>query len=145
MTKQVLLMMKGAPATGKTTYADFWIKEAANRIRVNKDSLRVMVQGHANNLLSKEGEALIHRICDQAVQAALSAGFSVVVDNVNIAAKHERRYAAFAKQAGAAFEVKNMNLTCTLEEALERNELRDRTVPSGMIVGLHGRKQNVGH
>ena len=95
-----LIMLKGLPASGKTTYAKKMIDEAPkNSIkRVNKDDLRAMID---NGTWSKGNEKFILVVRDNIVMEALITGKHIIVDDTNLVPKHEERLRELAKVCGA--------------------------------------------
>lgn len=84
---QTLLILKGLPASGKTTYARGWVaQDPDRRIRVNKDDIRKML-GYTR---SKEG--LVVKVLMEAVYTALTQGFNVVVDDTNFNPIHKETF-----------------------------------------------------
>jgi len=77
-----LLLLKGLPASGKSTYAKELEKQGW--ARANKDDIRKMF---FSNYTHKD-EAEVVRMEDARVVAALLDGKNVVVDDTNFAPKH---------------------------------------------------------
>lgn len=98
----ILRMLRGLPASGKTTYAK--ALEAEGWVRVNKDDIRIQL-GMSRSAYKREQEAAVIDRRDDAICKALEAGKSVVSDDTNFGKKHEPRLRELAKRYGAAFEV----------------------------------------
>jgi len=82
-----VIMTKGLPGSGKTTWAKRMVDEETNVYkRINKDDLRAMLD---NGNFSKANEKLIIKVRDQLILAALENGNHVIVDDTNLAPKHE--------------------------------------------------------
>lgn len=94
-----LLVLKGLPASGKSTHAFELVKQGWKR--VNKDDLRAMIDG---GKWSKENEEIIRYAEYFIARGLLQGGFSVVVDDTNFAWKDI--WEIIAKDEGADFEVK---------------------------------------
>lgn len=94
-----LLILKGLPASGKSTYAKDLVKKGWKR--VNKDDLRDMID---NNTWSKEKEKYIVNIEQFIVAHFLASGFNVVVDDTNFA--WEDTWKQLATNEGSDYEVK---------------------------------------
>lgn len=85
-----VLILKGLPGSGKTTFAQSWIQEdPKNRVRTNKDDIRAMLNYGAYH--NGQFEQLVVAIEDQAILAAIKAGKDIVCDNTNLRPVHERR------------------------------------------------------
>lgn len=106
-----LLLLKGLPGSGKTTYAKKLEKQGW--ARANKDDIRKMF---FSNYTHKD-EAEVVRMEDARVVAALLDGKNVVVDDTNFAPKHRRRLEAMAQKHGAEFKV--MFIDTPLEECIK--------------------------
>lgn len=133
-----LIITRGLPASGKTTWAKAWVLEdPENRARVNRDSFRAMMHVDVANT-SQLTEGLITRLSQEAVRTYLKAGISVVVDDTNLRLKTAREWATIAAQAGAGFGVAEFT-DVALEECIRRNKGRDGEVPEKVIRSMHTR------
>lgn len=130
MAKKVL-MLKGLPASGKSTYAK-QLAEAGSYVRVNKDDLRAMLHSGKFN---KTNEQQVVRIRDAIIRDTLGAGKSVVVDDTNFAPEHEARLKELAKQYGAEFHTKFFDITPEL--AIERDLKRPVSVGAKVIMRMY--------
>lgn len=82
-----LIVLRGLPGSGKTTWARQWVAEDPdNRVRVNRDDLRMMFYGKKVDLSQKQ-ETQISRAERALVREYLNRGLSVVLDAMNL---HER-------------------------------------------------------
>lgn len=121
-----LIMLQGPPGAGKTTWALAQCARSDERyIRVNKDDLRLELLGVRKGDhkfapdVNRDEKAIILPERDRRISAALKAGFNVIVDDTNVAPKHEKRLRELAAQFGAAFEVKAFDTD--VEECIRRN------------------------
>jgi predicted kinase len=122
-----LVLTRGIPASGKSTWAKTWVLAGKNRVRINRDDIRMQ-------LFNKEfgvDELAVTAVEDAMVAAALKAGNSVVVDDCNIQRKYINRLAAIGHRYGAHVRVVQFDIR--LDEALSRNAKRDRVVPENVI------------
>lgn len=121
-----LIMLKGLPASGKTTYA----KKLAESgyVRVNKDDMRSMLHG---GKWSKENEKQVLAIRDQIISNSLENGKSVVVDDTNFAPKHAERLKQLAQNHGATFETKFFDVP--VEDCIKRDLQRPNSVGEKVI------------
>ena len=123
-----LLMLKGLPASGKSTWAKNKVASDHNWTRVNKDDLRDMLHGGKH---SKANEKIIITVRDAIIIAALQKGRNVVVDDTNFAPYHETRLREIATLYMAAFEIKEFPID--LDEAIRRDLGRARSVGESVI------------
>lgn len=78
--KQQLVLTKGLPGSGKSTWAKAWVQEdPKNRVRVNRDDIRHMLGPY----WVPTREKLVDGIEESTILMALMKGYSVVVDATN--------------------------------------------------------------
>jgi predicted kinase len=130
-----LFMLKGLPASGKTTWARKYQETLGKGkvTRVNKDDLRAMLH---NGEWSNHNEKEVLAVRDFVVTNALSRGQHVIVDDTNLDPKHERDLRELAEKANANFEVvafvqvDERSVYDTYQLCLERNRKRYSFPPS---------------
>lgn len=124
-----LVLLRGYPASGKTTFAMKWLKEDQdNRFRFNRDDLRASIG--AEGIASYQQEMNISVVEKAGIEALLKKGVSVVVDATNLKMKFARSFADIAVAAGADFRV--VDFDTPVEECLKRN--RNRGLNGGRVV-----------
>jgi predicted kinase len=128
-----LILTRGIPASKKTTWAKSWVKAGKNRVRINRDDIRMQLFGVEFGC----DEDAVTVVQDAMVEAALKAGKSVVVDDCNIMRRYINRLAAIGHKYMARVFVKQFNIE--LSEALALNAARDRVVPEKVIRDMHRR------
>jgi predicted kinase len=130
-----LLITRGLPASGKTTFAR---KLQPNVVRVNRDDLRRML--HGQRLFTQWAEGQVTHAQRAAVEALLRAHADVIVDDTNLRAKTVREWAELAARFGATFEVHDFT-DVPLEECIRRDADRDPAdqVGADAIKRMHGR------
>jgi len=143
MTPRVHLM-RGLPASGKTTRARELVAASNGRMRrVNLDDLRAMLDpGTDRERKSAAHEETVLAIQDAAVLAAVGGGFDIVVDNTHLVARIPNRLKRVL--AGrAVFEVHDFT-GVPVEECLRRDALRPNPVGEQAILGMAKRLASVG-
>lgn len=120
-----LLITRGLPASGKTTFAR---KLQPYVVRVGRDDLRVML--HGRRLFTQWAEGQVTAVQRTVVEALLRAGASVVVDDTNLRPATARGWAEMAARFSASFEVHDFT-DVPLAECLRRDADR----PSDLRVG----------
>lgn len=127
-----LLITRGLPASGKTTFAKRWVaQDPLHRARVNRDDLRLMVY-NAQFLPDLEKQITVAQ--HAAVAALLDSGFDVVADDTNLRPKYVRDWRRFAVARGHDFRVQEFPID--VEEAIHRDRLRERPVGEDAIRGM---------
>ena len=121
-------MLKGLPASGKSTYAKELVSKNHNWVRVNKDDLRAMMN---NGEFSYKLEKQIVKTERELVDIALKNGKSVVIDDTNFNLDHELFFRGSARQYGAEFNVKFFDTP--LEECIKRDIKRPNGVGETVI------------
>lgn len=116
-------MLKGIPASGKSTYAKELVSVNHNWVRVNKDDLRAMMNG---GVFSGKLEKHIVRTERELVENALKLGKNVIVDDTNFNPNHEIFFRALAYQYSAEVEVKFFDIP--LEMCIDRDNKRPNGV-----------------
>ncbi len=123
-----ILMLKGLPASGKSTYAKELIKTQPNWVRINKDDIREMING---SQWSKENEKQVLIVRDNLIFQYITAGYNVVVDDTNLNPKHEKQIKEIANKLNVDFEVKNFDTP--ISECIKRDALRTKPVGKKVI------------
>lgn len=129
-----LIMTKGLPASGKTTWAKIKVKKSQGTVkRVNKDDLRNMIDAQE---WSKTNEKHILRIRDRITEYYLYEGFDVIVDDTNLHPKHKKALKEIADTYKAEFEIKDFS-DVPLKTCIKRDCKRDNSVGEKVIRQMH--------
>jgi len=120
-----LLITRGLPASGKTTFAR---KLQPRVVRVNRDDLRLML--HGRRLFTERAEDQVTHLQRMSVEALLARGADVIVDDTNLRGSTVREWAVLAARFRATFEVHDLT-EVPLDECLRRDAGR----PDGVRVG----------
>lgn len=133
--EQELILCRGIPASGKSTWAKTWVTAGENRVRINRDDIRMQMFGKPFGV----NEFVVTKIEDAMVLKALKCGMSVVVDDTNIKHEYVKRFAALASTCGVPVTVKRFDID--VEEAIRRNQARADNggafVPVDVIRKMH--------
>lgn len=123
-----LIMTKGLPASGKTT----WAKQQPAK-RVNKDDLRAMID---DSKWSKPKEEMILYARDRLIELFLESGYDVVVDDTNLAPKHQTTLEDLAAKFNAEFVVQDFT-DVSLSTCLKRDSERANSVGEKVIKSMY--------
>jgi predicted kinase len=128
-----VLILKGLPASGKSTHAKELAKDG-NWKRVNKDDLRAMLD---NGVHGKANERFVCAVRDLIIVEALAAHKNVVVDDTNFNPIHEENIRHLVASFKPDIEVKLIE--ATVEECIERNAKRANGVPEHVIRAMYNK------
>ena len=88
-----LLLVRGLPASGKSSFAIGWaVADPTNRARVSRDDIRTMLYGYPGTPIDFSREDEVTAIEEAAVRAGLKAGKDVLVDATHLRAKYIRKW-----------------------------------------------------
>lgn len=130
-----VVLMQGLPASGKSTRAREIQAhaQAAGRqcLVLSRDTVRDMlgVGWHSG----VEAEAAVSVVQFAAAEAALAAGVTVVVDDLNLRADVTDRWYALARRLRVPLTV--VRVDTDVEECVRRDALRPEYVPGGPVTG----------
>lgn len=131
---QKIIILKGLPASGKSTYAKTLIAKG-NWVRLNKDDARLQ---YFNSNWSPEREKFIIKLRNSALYSALDSGYNVVVDDTNFSPEHEIEIKKIAQKFNNVYvEVKLIDTP--LDICLERNRARTNPVPDKFILDTYNK------
>lgn len=86
-----LIITRGLPASGKSTWAKQWVLEdPEHRVRINQDDIRLML----GKYWVPKREPLVQHIQEEALIEALLKGYDIVIDNTNLNKKVLDNYRA---------------------------------------------------
>lgn len=132
-----LVITRGIPASGKSTWAKAWVLEdPTKRYRINRDATR-FTQGIKTGVSTFEQEVMISVAHHAQGLAVLKTGKDVVVDDTNLRSRYVKGWLRVARDAGATVRV--VDFPIELDEAIRRDEARDRTVGAEVITDYYQR------
>ena len=136
-----VIILKGLPASGKSTYAKKILKEnPAAYKRINKDELRAMLDA---SYFSKNNEKFVLQVRDFIIMEALREGKHLIIDDTNLAAKHETRIRelveAYKKESGHQVVIEVKFFDIPLEECIRRDLKRPNSVGERVIRKMYQR------
>lgn len=133
--KLQVIITKGLPASGKTTYALNWVMtDEARRVRIEKDTIRkdtsLFRDGVYNH--ARGDESIVIKTRDEKIHQALTNGKSVICSDTNLVQKHIVRISNIAKKYDAEVIIKEF-LDVPLKELIERDAKRSDSVGEQVI------------
>ncbi len=119
-----LVMMRGLPGSGKSTYA----KELVGKgfVRICKDDLRSMM---SNGVWNGKREKRVVRVRDFIIRDVLESGGNVVVDDTNY--NWEDHLRGLASEYSAKFEV--IDVDTDVDTCIKRDLARENSVGASVI------------
>lgn len=128
-----IILTKGLPGSGKTTWAKEMQKENPNLVLVNKDELRAMLHSSVH---SKGRESFVLAVRDFIVIKSLQEGHDVIVHDTNFHQKHIDQMVvlanSFPPDKKVQVEVKDFT-DVPVDECIRRDKLRTNSVGAGVI------------
>lgn len=140
-----LIICRGLPASGKTTWAKEWVMEdPEHRVRINLDDIRSML----GKYWVPAREPVVSAIQQEAILAAMNFGVDIVIDNTNLNRKVVDAYVKVAEKFKYTVEYKDF-FNVPLVECINRNVIRNASLPKDaqiadtVIVGMYERYKDV--
>lgn len=126
--QQMLVLTRGLPASGKSTWAKKWVAEdQENRTRINRDDLRFMTYGSywfGTGEAAFKMENAITAIQHGAIRAALRSRRSVVVDDTNLNPKFLESLLDIAREFNGRVQVRFQDFAVDIDELIRRDAKR---------------------
>ena len=130
-------MLIGLSGSGKSTYSKKFLFENPSYRRVNRDEIRQMIFGYAeedihyyyklNDFVKNEHQ--ISRVQDSLIKQLLQEGYNVLMDNTNLQIKYINQF----KQDFPMVEFSYDLIDTPIEICIERDLNRKRTVGENVI------------
>lgn len=130
MRTVTFLLLRGLPASGKSTYAQTLVNQGWKRL--NKDMMRNMIDG---GQFTKENENHLNTLLYQMAEHYLQAGYNVVSDNMNFNPWHFMAANRLAKcsntmkhDLGVEIKVAVLDFHTLITTCIERDAKREKPV-----------------
>ena len=137
MNRPSLILLVGIPGSGKTTYAEKYVKEHPNTIHISSDQIRAELWGNA---ATQGDNNEVFSLMQSRTIEALNNGQSVVYDATNITRKDRSYIIALCPKF---VKIECHIIWAPIETCIERDAARERTVGKEVIDRMLKRFQPV--
>lgn len=134
-----VIICKGLPASGKSTWAKEFVKENKGAVRINKDDLREMLHGGEWN---SKNENLVVATRDILIREYMFKGLdTIIIDDTNFCPKHEKQIRDVVDDFNSLnvltqYQIEVKFFDTPLEECLKRDAKREKSVGKDVILKM---------
>lgn len=128
-----IVILKGLPASGKTTYARNFVEENTDYIRVNRDDIRTM----SGKYWVPQREKYINDLEQFSVEAAIKRNYNVILDATNL--NEKVRFWVDEIAARHNCNVQELFFNVPLEECITRDKNRKKPVGRAVIENMYNK------
>lgn len=130
-----VLILKGLPASGKSTFAKQFVTEYSNWVRINRDDLRNM----RGKYWLPEQENLITDWEQYLVLSSLKRGVNVILDSTNLNPKYLSELKLLILSSLHPVVIEEKFFDTSLEECILRDSKRENPVGEAVIRNFHNK------
>ena len=149
-----LIIMRGLPGSGKSTWAKAWVNEdPINRVRLNWDDMRNMMGPYW--IPERENTGVLKELREKFLKHMMERNWDIVCDNMNLNPKEIEFYENIVKEFnedGHPYTIEFKDFFIPVEECIRRDAMRanpigEKTIKSlfhkymPLIVGSEHRKK----
>ncbi len=138
-----IIILRGLPASGKTTYAKNYIASHSNTFRINRDDIRAML----GCKWSREVENIVKDIEIKIAKSAILNGYDIIIDDTNISESAMNMWKEMASYTSARgqkydFIIKDF-FNVDVQECIRRDYIREKSVGKDVINKLNDKLQRI--
>jgi len=130
-----LLILKGLPGSGKTTWAREFVKTNKDWVRINRDDLRNM---RGEYWVPKQ-ERIITDWEDNCIRGSLRHGHNVILDATNLNQDRNKARVDGLKAGFPELKVEYKFFNVPVEECIKRDLIRPNSVGEKVIWGMYNK------
>ena len=124
--------MVGAPGSGKTTFARYFLRTEENWMRLCRDDFRAMQ--FANGNMSNQEERMIAEMIDVTIEALLLKRFNVLIDATHCRREYIDHYIErFNHIADISFKLFDVDAATLIERCKKRFHTTGKLVPKSVL------------
>ena len=131
-----LIIMSGAPGSGKSTYAEKLVQNESNYISVSRDKIRFSLLSSTDHYFSKENEVLKNYY--KTISSFLNMGYNVIADSSNLSWKARKTLITEISKRSTLDKIDVIYMRPSLEICFQRNDTREgrENVPHSAITNM---------
>jgi predicted kinase len=140
VTTPFIILTRGLPGSGKSTWADNTISILRNTVKVERDEMR-QLHFKQYGKLSTEQEEQVTRTQEALVRAYIGQGVNVIISDTHLPDRSVKRWQKIGLELGSEVlvqEFRNVPLETVLKNNAERNKYQ-KVVPESVIRDMHNR------
>lgn len=132
-----LIIMSGAPGSGKSTYAKLLVQRNTNTIHISRDAIRFSLLEPNDHYFSRETEVL--ETFYNNIISYLKLGYNVIADASHLSWKARKTLLEKVAKEVMNFQVEIIYMRPPLEICFERNDTRTgrENVPHDVIAKMY--------
>lgn len=139
-----IILCRGIQGSGKTTWAKQWVLEdPEHRVRFNNDDIRNMLGKYW--VPSREG--LVKDLKGLFLQEAMSYGFDIVIDNMNLNPReleyYERVLNGWNRAVRPKYELEFKDFFIPLQDCIERDSKRPNPIGEKVIKATYEKYKSI--
>lgn len=143
MTKKTVVVLRGLPASGKTTYVlECIAKSPEDSVRINNDDLAAAIYGKSNTHHTAESSRTLASVRESMLKTFLDLPHIkyIYVDNTNLNVDTVRALEKITLMRDHNFIVFNKFMDVSAEECIKRDALRENPVGESVIQKMDKQK-----
>lgn len=126
------IILIGVPASGKSTWSKDFLRKNPNFARLNRDDFRFMLRDQP--VCEPKVEDAITQLFYNGIDTMLSKKMSLILDNTNLKKRYIDELVAYVEHRA---DVKFMPFPISLETAIERDSLREKSVGEEVLKKMY--------
>jgi predicted kinase len=132
MKSPQILILVGAPGSGKSTYAKYFLRTEENWIRISRDDFRTMQFGAT--IVSEREEKMISEMVFASIEALLRKNSNVLLDATNCKKEYINQFIEkFNNKANISFKIFELSKEVLEERCEKRFNETGKHIPKNVI------------